>query len=511
MKWRRLPASQCAASATTRRSFRRSPRAFWCPWRRTRWPDGLPVQRQEPPRSIVRRCERLALQRSSRSPNAGWRIARCRHRRGSSCSTSRSSVGCDRARSSRCWSSSTCRLEAGHYDSMRILYSAIDQSVPAAHGGSVHVTAVAEGLAELGHDVHVLVSPGDRGEVPTGKAQWFALPPPLGNRRLRLLRARGGCISRAAVSARRRHRALLQFRRRRDSRREESRRARRARSECAGRRSSGLAEAARRPRAHRRADAPLARLAVPAGRCDRDAQRAKSFRRTCLRRRFCGPNGAPTPSAFVPARPGACRSRAATATSLRCFPAPFAPGTARSTWSTPSGGFARAAGTTSRPCSSATVRSCPRVRDAAAGLDGITLVGAVPHDRRSGDPCRRRHRRRAVRRRRSSVAGARVSLVAAEDLRIHGLRPPGRRAAHRASRGHRERRAGRAALRRRRIPTRWPMRSRVLPMPVRAAAARRGRSRARRQRIQLGEPLPAARSAPFRMPADVSHAHPDRD
>ena len=73
---------------------------------------------------------------------------------------------------------------------MKILYSAIDQSVPAAHGGSVHVTAVAEGLAELGHDVQVLVSAGEHGEVPTGRAQWFALPPPLGNRRLRLLRAR---------------------------------------------------------------------------------------------------------------------------------------------------------------------------------------------------------------------------------------------------------------------------------------------------------------------------------
>jgi starch synthase len=73
---------------------------------------------------------------------------------------------------------------------MRILYSAIDQSVPAAHGGSVHVTAVAEGLAALGHDVHVLVSPGDGGKLPTGKAQWFALPPPFGNRRFRLLRAR---------------------------------------------------------------------------------------------------------------------------------------------------------------------------------------------------------------------------------------------------------------------------------------------------------------------------------
>jgi glycosyltransferase involved in cell wall biosynthesis len=72
---------------------------------------------------------------------------------------------------------------------MRILYSAIDQSVPAAHGGSVHVTAVAEGLAELGHDVQVLVSPGSRGALPKGKAHWIALPPPFGNRRFRLFRA----------------------------------------------------------------------------------------------------------------------------------------------------------------------------------------------------------------------------------------------------------------------------------------------------------------------------------
>ena len=79
---------------------------------------------------------------------------------------------------------------------MRILYSAIDQSVPAAHGGSVHVTAVAEGLAQLGHDVRVLVSPGDRGLVPKGKAQWFPLMPPFGQRRLRLLRA-GGVASHA--------------------------------------------------------------------------------------------------------------------------------------------------------------------------------------------------------------------------------------------------------------------------------------------------------------------------
>jgi glycosyltransferase involved in cell wall biosynthesis len=73
---------------------------------------------------------------------------------------------------------------------MRILYSAIDQSVPAAHGGAVHVTAVADGLAQLGHDVHVLVSPGEGGAIPRGNAHWFPLRPPLGQRRLRLLRTR---------------------------------------------------------------------------------------------------------------------------------------------------------------------------------------------------------------------------------------------------------------------------------------------------------------------------------
>ena len=72
---------------------------------------------------------------------------------------------------------------------MKILYSAIDQSVPAAHGGSVHVIAVAEGLASLGHEVLALVSPGDGGVLPRGLATWISLPPPLGDRRLRLIRS----------------------------------------------------------------------------------------------------------------------------------------------------------------------------------------------------------------------------------------------------------------------------------------------------------------------------------
>lgn len=71
---------------------------------------------------------------------------------------------------------------------MRILYAATDQRVPGEVGGSVHVTAVAAGLAALGHDVHVLVTGGD-GPFPDDGAHWTDLPPPLGARRLRWLLA----------------------------------------------------------------------------------------------------------------------------------------------------------------------------------------------------------------------------------------------------------------------------------------------------------------------------------
>lgn len=72
---------------------------------------------------------------------------------------------------------------------MRILYSAIDQVVPGTRGGSVHVTAVAEGLAALGHEVHVLVTPGD-GPWPAGDGHWIPMSPPLGMNQLRWARAR---------------------------------------------------------------------------------------------------------------------------------------------------------------------------------------------------------------------------------------------------------------------------------------------------------------------------------
>jgi glycosyltransferase involved in cell wall biosynthesis len=72
---------------------------------------------------------------------------------------------------------------------MRFLYCAIDQTVPGTTGGSVHVTAVAEGLAALGHEVHVLVSPGD-GPFPNGAVRWIPMSPPCDAKALRWTKAR---------------------------------------------------------------------------------------------------------------------------------------------------------------------------------------------------------------------------------------------------------------------------------------------------------------------------------
>jgi glycosyltransferase involved in cell wall biosynthesis len=71
---------------------------------------------------------------------------------------------------------------------VRILYAAIDQTVPGTVGGSTHVAAVAEGLAALGHNVHVLASPGDGPFPALPRLQWTAMSPPLGARGLRWLR-----------------------------------------------------------------------------------------------------------------------------------------------------------------------------------------------------------------------------------------------------------------------------------------------------------------------------------
>lgn len=77
---------------------------------------------------------------------------------------------------------------------MRILYAALDQQVPGTLGGSVHVQAVADGLAALGHDVHVATTPG--GPWPAGPVHWHAMSPPLGRHELRWMRA--GALARLA-------------------------------------------------------------------------------------------------------------------------------------------------------------------------------------------------------------------------------------------------------------------------------------------------------------------------
>jgi glycosyltransferase involved in cell wall biosynthesis len=71
---------------------------------------------------------------------------------------------------------------------MRILYAAIDQTVPGTVGGSTHVAAVAEGIAALGHDVHVLASPGSAPFPVRPRLEWTAMSPPLGAKALRWLR-----------------------------------------------------------------------------------------------------------------------------------------------------------------------------------------------------------------------------------------------------------------------------------------------------------------------------------
>ena len=66
---------------------------------------------------------------------------------------------------------------------MRLLYVALDQRVPGTLGGSTHVQAVAQGLAALGHEVHVATTQG--GPWPGGSVVWHHLPAPLGRSELR--------------------------------------------------------------------------------------------------------------------------------------------------------------------------------------------------------------------------------------------------------------------------------------------------------------------------------------
>ncbi|MBI4477931.1 MAG: glycosyltransferase family 4 protein [Acidobacteria bacterium] len=73
---------------------------------------------------------------------------------------------------------------------MNILYVATDQVVPGTTGGSVHVQAVAEGLAALGHTVHAAAEASRQGFPRSSKVQWNEIGPLLGLRQFRWARAR---------------------------------------------------------------------------------------------------------------------------------------------------------------------------------------------------------------------------------------------------------------------------------------------------------------------------------
>lgn len=106
---------------------------------------------------------------------------------------------------------------------MKILYCAIDQTVPGTKGGSTHVRAVAEGLAARGHEVHVAVKPGPSGfprgareassavasgahasagaaTAARGGVHWHSVSTPLDRPQLRLLRT--GAVRRLAREVR---------------------------------------------------------------------------------------------------------------------------------------------------------------------------------------------------------------------------------------------------------------------------------------------------------------------
>jgi glycosyltransferase involved in cell wall biosynthesis len=81
---------------------------------------------------------------------------------------------------------------------MRVLYCALDQTVPGTVGGSVHVEAVARGLAARGHEMHVLARRGKH--APSAGVHWIDMGPPAGARHLRWLRT--GAVTRLARALR---------------------------------------------------------------------------------------------------------------------------------------------------------------------------------------------------------------------------------------------------------------------------------------------------------------------
>ena len=288
------------------------------------------------------------------------------------------------------------------------------------------------GAGALGHEVTALVTPGTA-RFPDGPVHWVAMPPPFGTKELRWTRARRRGAHRARVQAGRHHRAVLQLRRRGDSRRAVGRRGHDARGQRAGHRLRRLAEARLdrallvepmrrwRERICAQADLIVTPSADDPARADTAGERCSSS------------NGAPTPTGSTPVPSAAVPFTRPPGDGRASSPAPSAAGTARSISS-------RAIRRLRERGARRHRGRVHRRRTRAAGACGTrppdsTTSCSPARCRTTGcrRPRRRRHRRRAVRRRRPSAAGARVLLVAAEDLRVHGQ--PACRSSRRRSTG----------------------------------------------------------------------------
>ena len=149
---------------------------------------------------------------------------------------------------------------------------------------------------------------------------------------------------------------------------------------------------------------------------------------------------------------------------------------------------------TSRRCSIGDGPELPRVRIAARRTRRRHLHRRGRARRDAGVPGGRRHRRRAVHSGRARPVGPRLLLVAAQDLRVHGVGPSCR------SRPALPRIAGLVAHEREGIlypPSGADGLADAFDQTARSRAAgpsRRGRARARGARLQLGRALPRSRS-----------------
>ncbi len=189
---------------------------------------------------------------------------------------------------------------------------------------------------------------------------------------------RGGAPGCRVPAAGRRHRAVLQLRRRGDHGRRPGRRDRGARGECPGDRLSRVDQAPDRPRAHRRADAPVARTDLRDSRSDRHAERrhpaAGDAGAEDRRAGVGGGHGSVSPRRRRrdPVRPSR-RHRRGLRGGVPQLARGRAPGDRRFESSEAAGA------TTSARCSSETDRNVRVCARRPRGSQGVVFTGAVPH------------------------------------------------------------------------------------------------------------------------------------